>query len=276
MSGSSNDDQSGMSRTLLVTFLGAIVRRLNGWMPIGSAVSLMSGVGVDESSVRTAVFRLKKRGWLEPQKHGDTAGYALTDLAQRAFLDGDEFIWHARRPASLADGWCIVNVSVPESERARRHKLRTRLSGLGFGNLGSGVWIAPARMADAAVSAVDDIGVSSQAAIFVGNYAPGRPLPEVIGRAWDLPEINATYVDFIASHRPLEARLDDTAADPARAFRSYLEVVDRWRKLPFRDPGLPADLLSTDWQASTAGELFERLVSGLERPAVAFAESHWP
>ena len=52
------------SRTALVSFLGAVVRRTGNWMPIAGTIELMGQFGLDAPSVRTAVFRLKKRGWL--------------------------------------------------------------------------------------------------------------------------------------------------------------------------------------------------------------------
>jgi phenylacetic acid degradation operon negative regulatory protein len=52
-------------------------------------------------------------------------------------------------------------------------------------------------------------------------------------------------------------------------------VIDQWRKLPFRDPGLPREILPADWSAPAAGALFEGLVAALEDPALAHAAKHW-
>ena len=134
------------SRTTVVTFLGAVVRPLGDWMPIAGAVDLLGQAGLDAPSVRTAVHRLKGNGWLVSQPRHDVRGYALTETALETLAAGDEVIWHARTPAELAEGWCIVHFGVPESKRAKRHQLRAHLSSLGFGNVGTALWIAPARM----------------------------------------------------------------------------------------------------------------------------------
>ena len=53
--------RSRRSRTVLVTFLGSVVRRMGGWMPIAGTVDLMTQTGLDAPSVRTAVHRLKQQ-----------------------------------------------------------------------------------------------------------------------------------------------------------------------------------------------------------------------
>jgi phenylacetic acid degradation operon negative regulatory protein len=265
------------SRTVLVSFLGAIVRRMGNWMPIAGTIELMGEFGLDAPSVRTAVFRLKKRGWLASETRAGSRGYALTPVALKALAAGDEIIWHARQPADLADGWCIVSFSVPESARSKRDQLRTHLAALGFGNVGAAMWIAPARMRAAADQAIAELGLTSYCAIFVGDYVGGRDLPALLRESWDLAEIDRRYREFThrfaAEARGLEA---DGAGDPRRAFLSYLAVIDQWRKLPFRDPGLPREILPEDWSAPAAGALFEGLVAALEPPALKHAANHWP
>ena len=245
-------------------------------MPIAGAIDLLAQVGLDAPSVRTAVHRLKRNGWLDSETRSGTRGYVLTSTALTTLAAGDEVIWHARKPADLADGWCIVNFGVPESMRAKRHQLRAHLSHLGFGNVGTALWIAPARMREAAERAVTELGLESYAAIFVGGYHGTQDLTELLYSSWDLEAIDQSYRDFIAAHGPLADRLESAAPAGRDAFVTYLDIVGRWRKLPFRDPGLPHDVLAPDWSAPDATALFERLVDALEKPALAHASAHWP
>lgn len=267
-------DRAARSRAALVGFLGSIVRPLGGWMAIGAAVELLGQAGVDESSVRTGVSRLKQRAWLAPETRGGVRGYVLTDRATEALRTGDEVVWHARRPADLADGWCIVHFSVPESARARRTRLRSRLASLGFGNVGSAMWIAPARMLEPGRRAIAELELTGQCALFVGEYAGGVELERLARESWDLAAINAGYQGFLQRYGRAHARLAAlAAAGGAPAFAAYLGVIEDWRRLPFRDPGLPSELLGREWVAAEAGALFERLVALLERPALEHARS---
>jgi len=265
------------SRTVVVSFLGAVVRPMGGWMPIRGAVDLLTPMGLDAQSVRTAVFRLKQRDWLTPETRAGVRGYALTDTALAALAAGDEVIWHAREPADLADGWCILSFSVPESARARRHQLRSRLTALGFGMMGGGVWIAPARLAGAAQRAIEELGLTSRCALFVGRHVGGEQLSELISDSWNLEEIDQQYQEFIGSCADLTTTPGaDGAPEGADAFSAYLGVIDRWRKLPYRDPGLPPEVLPAGWSGPAAGALFERLVAGLAQHALAHAATSWP
>ncbi|MCS5736090.1 PaaX family transcriptional regulator [Herbiconiux daphne] len=284
-----------MSRTILVGFLGSVVRTMGNWMPIAGAVDLMGRCGLDESSVRTAIFRLKQRGWLVPETRARAKGYLLTDLALESLAAGDEIVWHARQAADLDEGWCIVNFSVPESARAKRHKLRAHLASLGFGNIGSGVWIAPARMLDAAKRAIDELELTAQSAVFVGDYVAGQDLDALLSSGWDLAEIDRRYREFIEAHAGEADRIEAAVGadgsggasgsagadgsgdiDGEQAFVAYITVINEWRKLPFRDPGLPREVLAADWPAPAAGLLFERLVTLLEGRALAYAAAQWP
>jgi len=267
---------SRVTRTVMVTFLGSIARRMGNWLPIAGTIDLMAQFGLDGPSVRTAVFRLKQRGWLAAETRGGRRGYALTPLALNALASGDEIIWHARQPAELEDGWCVVNFSVPESARAKRHQLRAHLAALGFGNVGTAMWIAPARMKGAAEQAIAGLGLDKYAAIFVGDYVGGQDLSTLLYDSWDLAAIDRRYQDFIARFAAEAARLEASAVlDNRQAFVTYLGVVDQWRKLPFRDPGLPREVLADDWSAPAAVALFERLVALLEGRALAHAAGYW-
>ena len=265
------------SRTVVVSFLGAVVRRMGDWMPIAGTVDLMTQMGLDAPSVRTAVFRLKQRGWLAAETRGGVRGYALTPLAASALAAGDEIIWHARQPADLGDGWCVINFSVPESARAKRHQLRGHLSHLGFGNVGTAMWIAPARLRPAAEQAIAELGLDKYAAVFVGDYVGGQDLTTLLYSSWDLAGIDRAYRDFIARYADVAVALEAQAAiGPQQAFVTYLGVIDSWRKLPYHDPGLPRELLAADWSAPAAGALFQKLVAILEGRALAHAAGYWP
>jgi phenylacetic acid degradation operon negative regulatory protein len=72
----------------------------------------------------------------------------------------------------------------------------------------------------------------------------------VVGDAWDLDELAASYREFISRF----SRSRPTR--PEAVFRTQAELVHEWRKFAYLDPGLPAELLPARWPRPRALELF--------------------
>src|SRR4051812_18363024 len=117
-------------RSLLMSFFGAFLRRIGGWIAVADLVALMGDLGLDEQAVRSAVSRLKRRGVIAPERRGGAAGYGLTGRGPAILGAGDAGIYG--RDGAGGAAWLLVVFSTPETRRALRHKLRTRLQWLGL------------------------------------------------------------------------------------------------------------------------------------------------
>ncbi|AYJ50282.1 PaaX family transcriptional regulator [Rhodococcus sp. P1Y] len=265
-------DLSLPPRSLIVTVVGLYVREFGGWVSVSSLIRLMEPVGVDAPAVRSAVSRLKRRGILVAEKRGTTAGYALSAVARDILAIGDRRIF--ARPASVGEDWTMVVFSVPESERRSRHALRTRLAGLGFGNVTSGVWIAPAHLADDCEKALAADGLDAYADVFTGARLNSEDLTMRVSQWWDLEALGAAYARFVAQFEVLRETWNEAtpAENPGEAFADYIRALTAWRRLPYRDPGLPAHLLPQPWPGDRATALFADLRELLEKPAHAFVD----
>lgn len=256
-------------RSVILTFYGAFVRRLGGWIPVSRLIPLMADLDLDEQAVRSAISRLKRRGWLLPSRQDGLAGYALSQTARTALDQADERIYAGPRPADPADGWGLVVFSVPESERHKRHLLRSRLSWLGFGNNAPGVWIAPRRLLPAARSQLEALDLTGYVDLYEASYTGFGDLRGLVDRSWDLAALRGLYARFLADQEPVRKRW--LGRDPREAIREayvdHVTALDQWRGLPFLDPGLPAELLPAGWEGHEAAALFHDLVSLLGEPA---------
>src|SRR3954449_8822854 len=122
-----------------MTFFGAFLRRLGGWIAVADLIALMAELDLDAQSVRSSVSRLKRRGVIASERRDGAAGYRLTAHGEAILRAGDARIF-ARAPRP---GWLLVVFSIPEAQRALRHRLRAGLAGLGLGIVAPAVWIAP-------------------------------------------------------------------------------------------------------------------------------------
>lgn len=257
----------GGSASLVLDVYGAYVRELGGWIAIADLITLLAELGADAQAVRTAVSRFTQRGLLARRKVRGRVGYELTAAARRILAEGDERIFERTTPTSAADGWVLVAFSLPEPQRAERHQLRSRLTWLGFGSLGGGVWIAPRRVLPRTLEAVTDLGLEDAVDVFTASYEAFRPEAHLFARCWDPPAIAAAYERFLAASAPVQLPPEGAVPDPLRAFVDYTLVLHEWRKLPHVDPGLPRELLPDDWIGTTAAERFAQLRSRLEPAA---------
>ena len=245
-------------KTLILTIYGAFVRRMGNWLAVADLISLLADLGYGEQVVRSATSRMKKGGLLEPRTLERVPGYALTAAALEILADGDARIFHAEVAADPAEGWILVTFSVPEHQRNQRHVLRSRLVWLGFGQVSSGVWVAPRRALRELRGMLERTGLSLYVSLWDARYL-GEPR-SMVREAWDLDELERSYEDFLARCRPIATtwRRSGQRTD-CHAFVDYVRMLSAWRRLPYMDPGLPPEFLPKDWSGQRARQLFADL-----------------
>lgn len=253
-------------RRLIVTLFGLYARAQNNWLAVASLIRLMADLGVDAPAVRSSVSRLKRRGMLVSASGGGAAGYSLAPGTLEVLAEGDVRIFERKR-AGLDDGWLTVVFSIPESERAKRHELRTQLTRLGFGTAASGVWVAPGTIAREARDMLARRGLSGYVDMFRGEHLGFGDMRTKVRAWWDLDGIAAHYAEFLDRYRPVAEAVAGGPVPARLAFRAYVAALTEWRRLPYLDPGLPLELLPAGWNGVTAGELFDELSRGLGGPA---------
>jgi phenylacetic acid degradation operon negative regulatory protein len=202
-----------------MTFFGAFLRRLGGWIAVADLIALMAELGLDAQAVRSSVSRLKRRGVIESERRDGAAGYRLTERGEAILRAGDARIYG--RTAG-DDRWLLVVFSVPESQRALRHRPRSGLAGLGLGIVAPAVWIAPAYLRGEVERLIADLGVKRV------ELFEAQPLGDP-ARYWDLDALTGEYERYLAEW---ESR-------PVGGFADYIRHLDAWRRIPFHDPGLP-------------------------------------
>jgi len=259
--------RSRQPRALIVTIYGLYAREAGGWLSVASLIRLMTELDVEEPAVRSSISRLKRRGILEPQRVGGVAGYALSERAREILDEGDRRIFERPR-ASVSDGWLLAVFSVPESERQKRHMLRSRLTWLGFGTAASGVWIAPAHLYDETRDVLERYDLAPYVDLFRSDYLAFGDVAEQVRRWWDLESLQRLYDEFLDAYTPVLAWWRRRrSVDDAAAFGDYVGALTAWRRLPFLDPGLAPEVLPNDWHGVRAADLFFALRERLAEPA---------
>jgi phenylacetic acid degradation operon negative regulatory protein len=255
----------GSARSLLTTLLGEFVLPSHAPVWTSTLVDVLGLFGIEEKAARQALARTAAEGWLVSDRVGRRVRWTLTDPGRRLLAEGASRIYAFGSGAHEWDGrWLVVLVSVPETSRDLRHKLRTRLTWAGFGSPTAGVWITPHLTAEADAKLIlDELELSPQAMSYLANYGALGSERAMVERAWSLTDVGARYQAFVDEFTAM------APSTPDEMLRAQTLLVHEWRRFPFLDPQLPAVLLPPQWSGATATTLFADLHIQWRGPAQA-------
>jgi phenylacetic acid degradation operon negative regulatory protein len=236
------------ARGLLFTVLGEFVLPAGGVAWTSAVIDVLGRLGVEEKATRQALMRTATGGWLTPERVGRRTRWRLTRAAERLLTEGTSRIYGFTAGLSDWDGrWLLVLARAPETDRAARHHLRSRLTWAGLGSPAPGVWISPHADRVAEVESVlAGAGLLDGAQVFVASHTGHGDPAAMVRQAWDLAGIEAGYRQFLAEFA-------DAAGDP---LTRVVELVHAWRRFPSVDPSLPIALLPERWSGTRAAALF--------------------
>ena len=217
----------------LLTLLGnELLRCADTQVRSTGLVSALSEHEFSPAATRSALSRLVKRGMLYPTKNGREVHYQLTPRATALLNDGEQRILSFSE-LNPGDEWTLLSYSLPADQRARRDRLRRRLSFLGFGGLRDGQWIAPGnRVADTTPTLVE-LKLQHQVEMFVGQPASATDVARLVRSVWGCStELATAYETFTRRWR------NSAWVDALGPLKARTLVMHEWRQFPHRDPGL--------------------------------------
>jgi phenylacetic acid degradation operon negative regulatory protein len=230
-------------------------------------VSALGLFGIEPKSARQALARTAAEGWLASERVGRQVRWSLTPPGQRLLTEGARRIYSFGRDEVEWDGrWLVLLVSVPESQRDLRHRIRTQLNWAGFGSPAAGVWVSPhARRQAEGQRILAEAGMDGAAMSFIAGYGQIGSQDMLVARSWDLGALEQSYEEFIDEF----SGLDPVTGEDA--LRAQTRLVHQWRRFPFLDPRLPARLLPENWSGAKAADLFHARHADWH----AAAQRHW-
>ena len=238
------------ARSLLLTILGEYV------LPRGEAVwqetlvGALVSVGYTQQAARQALARSVRDGWLETSRHGRRARVSLSEGTAGLLRTGAERIYSFGSPWRWDGRWLVLVLRVPEARREVRHQVRTRLAWAGLGSMGGGVWLTPHVEREAELRDAIREAPAAEATSFVAELGTIGSPTAVAAAAWDLDQVREHYRAFIEDFAAIRPSSGEAS------FRMQTSLVHAWRKFPFLDPDLPAELLPAGWPRRRAYELF--------------------
>ncbi|MDR7083890.1 phenylacetic acid degradation operon negative regulatory protein [Arthrobacter ginsengisoli] len=255
-------------RSIILDLFGDYLRYAGAEIKLGDMTKLLAVFGVEPATVRVSMSRLKKEGWFTTRRQQRETVYELTEKMLHVLTEGRMRIFD-RRQEPWPGRWTMVIYQVPETERSLREQLRKDLSWHGFGQLSTSTWVAAHDLLDAAHRLAADYPSATIDVLWCGTGDADADR-DLAARCWDLTELAADYERFIASYSPLNDPAANAAKAGSQALSERIQLISDFRRFPFRDPFLPAELRPADWPGDAAFALFKEIHRQLAAPSNAF------
>ncbi|MDQ0269642.1 phenylacetic acid degradation operon negative regulatory protein [Cytobacillus purgationiresistens] len=261
---------------MIFTLYGDYISHYGSKIWIGSLISLLSEFGHNDQSVRAAISRMNKQGWVQAEKVGNKSYYSLTSKGQNRIDEAGKRIFKLK--SEQWDGkWRLLMYNIPEDIRHIRDELRKELVWSGFGSMSNSIWISPIPLENQVRNLIEKYDIDSYVDFFIAEYAGPHQNQQVVEKSWNLHEINEKYQLFISQYSEKyiidKNKIQKGDKGDAECFVDRTKLVHEYRKFLFVDPGLPEELLPEKWLGSHAASLFSMYYKELAEPASRFFEN---
>jgi len=263
------------TRSMIFTLYGDYIRHYGNEIWIGSLIRLLKEFGHNEQSVRAAISRMHKQGWVMSRKEGNKSYYFLTDRGVSRMDEAANRIFKLK--SDRWDGkWRMFIYSIPEEKRNIRDELRKELVWSGFGTISNSCWISPNDLTKQVYALMDKYEIREYVHYFITEYDGPHENKKLVQNCWDLDDINEKYEEFIAEYSQKyvidKSKIQKGEITDAECFVERTKLVHQYRKFLFIDPGLPEELLPEKWLGNHAATLFADYYRELAEPASRFFE----
>jgi len=240
----------------------------------GGLLDVLRVLGVGDRAARSTLSRMKQKGWLEASRQGRRSAYRLTPRGAGLLEEGSRRLFGPRL-AGWDGRWHLVIYSLPQEMRTLRRELRARLSWLGYGMLLPGIMVAAHSRRERVEAILRELNAERYVHFFTGSQLELLPDREIVGRCWDLLDLNRRYAGFVGRHRgdfltAQRRRRAGNGPTPEQGFDLRFWVTYEYSSFPRQDPNLPDELLPKDWQGDQAAQLLADYRDMLREPAEAF------
>ena len=207
------------------------------------------GLGLSPGTVRTALSRMRKEGYLETVKEGSVTRYRVSPLQLEVM---DNFM---RRPARGRDGYAVAVYSFESSQERQRALARSLLECEGFVRFAQNSYISSRIDVRRLRSKLRESGLSGQVFIFETEGLDAEDL-ERMAEAWGVAERASFLQGFYRYARAHLEGWDGTDAD------AFLRQAAVWVAFVVRvqstEPPLPPELLPEDYPYRALGAYLKR------------------
>lgn len=209
----------------------------------------------EPGSVRDAAARLVKAGAVDKIIRGRRAQFRLTANGQDQLLSQMKGL---REKKKVWDR--IWRVVILTQVGFNSRQLRRELKRLGYQKVERAVYITPFSVSEATKQLFLEPKWQNKAQVIESRRLIVGDNLRLARTLWQLDQQAQKYTDFVSLSDRLLRMARKNLVLLRQAKVGFKAVFDRYFSLIMSDPGLPKQLLPSDWQNEEAKELFKRLV----------------
>lgn len=199
--------------SLVITAFGDLVQHRGGEISTARLGQLLGRVGVEPGTLRTALSRLGRDGWVKSERKGRTSHYRLSGQGLARFAPATTRIYAPPRTGPVSNWTMRLTLTTSGASRVR---------------------LCPADEAGKA----DEAGEAGDCCV-VGDLTNISPAYRAsLMSAQHRAALAALATDLNALEQDINGALDSAAA--------RLLLIHRWRRIVLRFPEIPAELMPTD------------------------------
>ncbi len=222
--------------SFIVTLFGDLARAPGACLPGATLTALTGRVAIKPASMRVALHRLRKDGWIESQRAGRTSVYFLTDRGRAETLAATKRIYANKE--QKGDEWHVLIAAPGARATLESHGMAVQ-PGIHLG-------LGPAPELPECLTLSGTLG----------------PLPDWVRQAIIGTDLRKEYATFAARLARVDTIFPDDISDLDRAVLRGL-IVHGWRRLLLRHPDLPDDFLGPDCRIGPSRKLVMHLLGRL-------------
>lgn len=240
------------SVTSLLLFVYNLHRERTGdeSLKLASLLAILAVFDKNETTVRMALSRAVKGGFLQNEKNGGEVAYHLTDSGRQAldvWNEGAERFWQRfrRRGQLWAEKWLMLSAIAIE-DKEQKAAFSSQMQQLGFGQINTVTWISPYDLRNETEALVDKFHLRGHLVSLYGELGRGQVLSEWTSRIYRTKELAERYASFLEQFSPEFIRFregsqaDDLAA--GRALPLLQELGWRFFYIAAEDACLPRQI----------------------------------
>ncbi|MEM9534015.1 MAG: phenylacetic acid degradation operon negative regulatory protein PaaX [Pseudomonadota bacterium] len=261
--------------SLIVTVFGDTISRHDNCVWLGSLISALAPLGLNQRLVRTSVYRLSQDGWLESEQVGRRSFYRFTPKGLSSYRKAARRIYNLD-PKPWDDQWTLVLAGFLSDRE--RDALRRELQWLGFGTLTPGMMAHPSHDRDALDETLSEMNLASKVTVLSArteDLTSREVLKKLAVKSWKLKDLGENYRQFVQRFSPALKWLEDgQTLRPDETFLLRTLLIHEYRRLLLRDADLPDELLDERWPGRDALALTAGLYRRLRQPSADYLCRH--